>query len=181
MQEGSRKGDKPSCHLGEHMVCIIQMGRVGSRMATPMLAKHREPADRQIPEMWYSLQTYLFFGGEDVDEQVSVRSVFLPALMRMYGSFNSVSNGVPSTLWNTQTRAGYARRSQTGPEQITSDWIRWVQLESGLTPGEIFEGCRMNSCNAAIQKYKHRDVLTGVDQCDIANMWRWSHSNPDQR
>lgn len=37
----------PSCHFGEHIVCIIQMGRVGSRMATPMLAKHRDPADAQ--------------------------------------------------------------------------------------------------------------------------------------
>lgn len=45
--QGDRKWLLPSCHLGEHMVCIIQMGRVGSRMATPMLAKHSEPAETE--------------------------------------------------------------------------------------------------------------------------------------
>lgn len=37
----------PSCHFDEHMVCSIQMGSVGSKMATPMLAKHREPTDQK--------------------------------------------------------------------------------------------------------------------------------------
>lgn len=33
----------PSCHLWEHMVSIIQMGRAGSSMAIPMFAKQMEP------------------------------------------------------------------------------------------------------------------------------------------
>lgn len=49
----------PSCHLGEHMVCIIQMGRVGSRIATPMLAKHREPTEKKTKMMllWHLFDT----------------------------------------------------------------------------------------------------------------------------
>ena len=33
----------PSCHLWEHMVSIIQMGRAGSSMAIPMFAKQMDP------------------------------------------------------------------------------------------------------------------------------------------
>lgn len=45
----------PSCHFGEHMVCIIHIGRVGSKMATPILAKHKDPANNftsSIPLCW---------------------------------------------------------------------------------------------------------------------------------
>lgn len=33
----------PSCHFGEHMVSIIQIGNAGSIMAMPMFAKQMAP------------------------------------------------------------------------------------------------------------------------------------------
>lgn len=45
--EGRKSRHLPSCHFGEHMVCIIQMGKVGSSMATPMLEKQRAPVGRE--------------------------------------------------------------------------------------------------------------------------------------
>lgn len=54
------------------MVCSIQIGKVGSKMATPMLAKQREPAERQVEretgrqtgdKMTVSLATPLFRPG----------------------------------------------------------------------------------------------------------------------
>lgn len=46
---GGDPGHLPSCHSGEHMVCSIQMGSVGSSIATPMLARQMEP-ERQFCE-----------------------------------------------------------------------------------------------------------------------------------
>lgn len=37
----------PSCHFREHMVSIIQMGRAGSSIAIPMLAKQMEPGKEE--------------------------------------------------------------------------------------------------------------------------------------
>lgn len=37
----------PSCHLWEHMVSIIQMGRAGSSMAMAMFAKQMDPLREQ--------------------------------------------------------------------------------------------------------------------------------------
>lgn len=42
------RGHLPSCHSGEHIVCIIQMGSVGSSIATPMLAKQMEPGETAL-------------------------------------------------------------------------------------------------------------------------------------
>lgn len=109
------------------MVCIIHMGRVGSRMATPMLAKHSEPAETwaELLNGWILCHPLLF-----ASTRVS------PALTRMYGSFSSVSSGVPSTLWKTDTkhevsldhaaRGGGRRGCGVGPR---------VELEPRTHPG----------------------------------------------
>lgn len=43
----------PSCHSGEHMVCIIQMGKVASKIATPMFPKQIEPGGREKMQILY--------------------------------------------------------------------------------------------------------------------------------
>lgn len=46
------------------MVCIIQMGKVGSSMATPMLEKQRAPDGEKRGEMlWFSHLLLLFQAG----------------------------------------------------------------------------------------------------------------------
>lgn len=105
----------PSCHLGEHMVCIIQMGRVGSRMATPMLAKHREPADRQT------------------DEKTTVSAPWHP-LRRTHSHWSEWLNPKLGTdpVWNVFCHRLY-RWCHTGECEGTSSHLHWWGCTDLLT------------------------------------------------
>lgn len=134
------------------MVCIIQMGSVGSSMATPMLEKQRAPGGGKKEKGSASGCSCCCLGQAGADGEVLVRrdltrshqDVGIPqqgehrralgALVEMEGS---------RVLWAGGTRAALP------PTLLTAPFPSPLRREERvLTSGEILEGCRMQSCKA---------------------------------
>ena len=114
------------------MVCSIQMGSVGSRMATPILAKHREPAAKQ-----------------QHSQSAELLGRSAPPARRLTGA----DQDVRVLQQRQQRRPLHALQQEV--KVVTQTGASRTPAGSTLTPGQILEGCRMHICKAE-RRRRHR-------------------------